>query len=67
MLRFPLFMYVILFKKIFKGQTPLYLASASLSIDAVGALLSHYANRNLGDNMDRTPLMIAKEVRNVYY
>ena len=44
-----------------QGQTPLFLASKEGSASVVKMLLSSFANRKLADNMDQSPLDIAKQ------
>ena len=44
-----------------QGQTPLFLAAKEGSSDAVRLLLECFANRNIQDSMERTPLRIARE------
>ena len=44
-----------------QGQTPLFLAAKEGSSDAVRLLLESFANRNIQDSMERTPLRIAQE------
>lgn len=44
-----------------QGQSPLFLAAREGHIEAVRLLLECFANRNIVDNMDRSPMMIADE------
>ena len=44
-----------------QGQSPLFLAAREGHIEAVRLLLECFANRNIVDNMDRSPMMIAEE------
>jgi len=46
-----------------QGQSPLFLAAREGHIEAVRLLLECFANRNIVDNMDRSPMMIAEERR----